>query len=362
MCANKVTPESKAAFLKMRKKQLLEGRQKTLLKTIEAIKINDITKIELSSRAGQFYKQQIIDFYGQEAFDNELKRRRKIRKQKVKERNRAKCKTHRENNWSVPKLSLSQNTWNIRKKRIEEIGLNAYREERKQKCKQYMKEYCLENRDKRKVYDEKHPEAIKEQMRRYREKNKEKILFKKRKQYEMDEDFRKKVQAVNRRNFFLRKPKHKEKYNQQEKEKIMNGLYFNEEAKKNRIAKLNENNKNNKKNKKKKTIKNILKEKHYEETFELLSKAELIFENSFIIDFQENSIFLLDSKIFYGVYLNNCNIFDLLIKDENGYTFAIVGKNNTQKNSSKRAIVKKISFKNWVDVENFAAILKKGFC
>ena len=37
-----------------------------------------------------------------------------------------------------------------------------------------MKEYCLENKDKRKAYDEKHPEAIKEQMRRYREKNKEK--------------------------------------------------------------------------------------------------------------------------------------------------------------------------------------------
>ena len=357
MCANKVTPESKAAFLKMRKKQLLEGRQKTLLKTIEAIKINDITKIELSSRTGQFYKQQIIDFYGQEAFDNELKRRRKIRKQKVKEYNRARFKTHRENNWSFPKLSLSQNTWNIRKKRIAEIGLDAYREEQKHKHKQYMKEYCLKNKDKRKAYDEKHPEAIKEQMRRYREKNKEKILFKKRNQYEIDEDFRKKVQAANRRNFFLGKFKYKEKYNQQEKEKIMNGLYFNEEAKKNRIAKLN--NKNNKKNN---TIKNILKEKHYEETSELLSKAELIFENSFIIDFQENSIFLLDFKVFYGVYLNNCNIFDLLIKDENGYTFAIVGKNNTQKNSSKRAIVKKISFKNWADVESFATILKKGFC
>ena len=126
--------------------------------------------------------------------------------------------------------------------------------------------------------------------------------------------------------------------------------------------KLNTSDKKNKKNKKKKTIKNILKEKHYEETIELLSKAELIFENSFIIDFQENSIFLLDSKIFYGVYLNNCNIFDLLIKDENGYTFAIVGKNNTQKNNLKRAIVKKISFKDWADVENFATILKKGFC
>ena len=356
MCANKVTPESKAAFLKMRKKQLLEGRQKTLLKTIEAIKTNDITKIELSSRTGQFYKQQIIDFYGQEAFNNELKRRKKIRKQKVKEYNRARFKTHRENNWVFPKLSLSQNTWNIRKKRIAEIGLDAYREEQKQKHKQYMKEYCLKNKDKRKAYNAKHPEARKEHSRRSREKHKEKYSFERKKQYEIDENFRKKVQAINRRNFFLREPKYKEKYNQQEKEKIMNGLYFNEEAKKNRIARLNKNNKKNN------TIKNILKEKHYEETLELLSKIELIFENSFIIDFQENSIFLLDSKAFYGVYLNNCNIFDLLIKDENGYTFAIVGKNNTQKNSSKRAIVKKISFKNWVDVENFAAILKKGFC
>lgn len=354
-------PEKKKAFLEMRKKQLLEGKQNTIQKSIDAIKLNDITKVNLSSRNGAFYQKQIIEFYGQQAYDEEMKKRSELRKKKYRELKKTRSKIHLDKpHYDVPK-ELSQNTWNIRKKRISEIGLDAYREEQLKKRKEYQKLYILKNKEKRKEYNKRSKDLILKQSKRYRTKNKEKIYFKKREQYQFDEEFRNKVKKYNQKN--SKKNTEAKKlagknftYTKEEKEKIINGTFFNEKAKENRMKKLKV-----VQTKEKDPVLDFLKKKNYDETLSVLSKIELIFKDSFIIDFKSNSIFSMDCKCFYGVHLKNNNIFDLLIKDENGYTFGIVGKNVIEKTNEKRAIVKKVSFLKWEEVEIFAKALQKGF-
>lgn len=349
----------KANFIKKRQKELLEGHIKTLKKIVEVAKINDITKISLSSKEGLLYRKKIKEFFGEKEYKEETQRRVKESRKGQNERRKAFKKTEKKFTRKAPPLELSQNAVAIRKKKIAEMGLEAYLEDKKKRDKERHRIYALKNKDKRKEYNKLNREKnLKDSRTRY-SKNKEEILIKnkenfKKKLASLTEKERIELRKLNRKKDSEETANKKKKVIKEKKERNMKGLYFKEENREKRIKK-------NRKETKISAEESFLKQISYKKTEEVFSKVEFYFKDAFIIELKENKIFSLDETSCYGIYLKNDNIFDLLTLENNNYVLGIVGKNPNKESFFKRVLAKKISFRLWEDLENYIKAFQKGF-
>lgn len=349
--AHKQSPEefeiNRRIVYKIRRIEILKNHIKTFKKVIEAIKEKDITKIDIFSRNGPLYLSKIKYFFGEDAYKKELERRKK-------ERSKPTGKIENFNSsWEKAKEGIA-----FRKKRINEIGLEAFLKEREERRKLARQESTKRRKEKRKEYDRVNKEKIKEANRLRNEKNKEKNRKKYKEKYKkLTEKERRKLLHNNYEKQKLNKGIWKGgcAYTNEQKGKIMNGLYFDNESKEKRIKLLS-----SKSHSKISEAEMFLRKISYKKIEEVFFKAEPSFKDSFIIGLKENRIFSLDETCFYGIYLKNNNIFDLLTLENNKYVLGILGRNPNKESSLTRVLIKKIYFNFWEDLENFIKASQKG--